>query len=59
MTKTTEKKTTSFEEQAAKEARREYYRAWRAANKDKVKAINERYWVKKGLQAAGNTGGDK
>ncbi|MBR1433030.1 MAG: phosphatase [Ruminiclostridium sp.] len=49
----------SEEERAAIEARREYYRKWRAANKDKVNAINERYWVKKGLQAAGNTGGDK
>lgn len=25
-------------------ARREYQRKWRAANKDKVKANNQRYW---------------
>ncbi len=31
-------------------ARREYQRAWRAANKDKVKAIQERYWIKKANQ---------
>lgn len=28
----------------AVEARREYQRKWRAANKDKVKANNQRYW---------------
>ncbi len=28
----------------AVEARREYHRKWRAANKDKVKANNQRYW---------------
>lgn len=57
--KCTEKRMLSEEERAAIEARREYYRKWRAANKDKVKASNQRYWVKKGLQAASNTGGDK
>lgn len=31
----------------AKEARREYMRAWNAANKDKVKAKNARYWEKR------------
>lgn len=30
----------------AKELRREYARKWRAANPDKVKAANERYWLK-------------
>lgn len=28
----------------AVEARREYQRRWRAANKDKVRANNQRYW---------------
>lgn len=31
----------------AAEARRAYYRAWRAANKDKVKQYNEVYWQRK------------
>ena len=31
----------------AKEARREYMRAWTAANPDKVKAKNARYWEKR------------
>lgn len=31
----------------AKEARRAYYRAWRAKNKDKVRASCERYWTKR------------
>ena len=47
----------SVEEQAAIEARREYYRKWRAANKDKVKAKNERYWIKKGMKVIGNSDG--
>ena len=28
------------------EARRAYFRAWRAANKDKVREHNRRYWEK-------------
>lgn len=31
----------------AKEARRAYQRAWRAANKDKIRKQNIRYWEKK------------
>lgn len=31
----------------ALELRREYVRAWRNANKDKVKRYNETYWMKK------------
>ena len=31
-------------EQKAILARREYQRQWRAANKDRVKAYNQRYW---------------
>ncbi|WP_180269514.1 hypothetical protein [Clostridium paraputrificum] len=34
-------------EQQAREARNAYMRAWRAKNKDKVKAAQERYWEKK------------
>ncbi len=34
----------------AKEARKEYARKWRTANKDKVKAAQERYWNNKGEQ---------
>lgn len=33
-------------ERKAVEARREYQRQWRAANKDKVKANNQRYWLR-------------
>ena len=32
----------------ASAAKREYMREWRANNRDKVKAANERYWAKKG-----------
>ena len=31
----------------AKKARREYRKQWYEANRDKVKAYNERYWEKK------------
>lgn len=31
----------------AKEAKRNYIRKWRKANPDKVRAANERYWLKK------------
>lgn len=33
-------------ERKAIEARREYHRKWREANKDKVKRNNQRYWEK-------------
>ena len=29
------------------ELRREYYRAWRKKNRDKIKESNQRYWEKK------------
>lgn len=38
----------------AKEMRRAYKRAWNKANKDKVKAAQDRYWEKKAA-AQGNT----
>lgn len=31
----------------AAEARRAYYKRWRAANKDKVKQYNQAYWQRK------------
>ena len=34
-------------EQKAKELQAEYHRKWRAENKEKVAAINKRYWKKK------------
>lgn len=40
----------SAEERAAIEARREYQRKWRAANRDRVRIHNERYWKKKGAE---------
>lgn len=36
----------------AKEARRQYMRAWQRANPEKRKAARERYWEKKAQQAA-------
>lgn len=40
-----------------KHQRNEYAKRWRAANKDKVKAAQERYWAKK--VAANGGGGDE
>jgi hypothetical protein len=34
-----------------KRAKRAYQRAWRKANKDKVRETNKRYWMKKAQQA--------
>ena len=34
-------------QEKARQARNLYYRKWRAANKEKVKEINARYWAKK------------
>lgn len=33
--------------EAAKAARRQYQKEWRAKNKDKIKATMDRYWEKK------------
>lgn len=35
------------EEISAREARNAYMKLWRAENKEKVKAANQRYWAKK------------
>jgi len=37
-------------EDAVKAEKRAYHKAWRDANKDKVRAKNERYWLKKATQ---------
>lgn len=37
-------------DEKAKEARRAYSNAWRAANKDKVREYNQRYWKRKAEQ---------
>lgn len=34
-------------EELAREERLAYFRAWRAANKDKVKQHNQNYWLRK------------
>lgn len=36
----------------ARKERNRYHREWRAKNKDRVKAINTRYWAKKALERA-------
>ncbi len=33
-----------------KEAQRAYKKQWRSQNKDKVKASNQKYWLKKALE---------
>lgn len=42
----------SNEEAAARAARAAYMRKWRAANKDKVKAINQSYWARRAAREA-------
>lgn len=39
--------TLSAEKRAAIEARRAYQREWRAKNRDKIRASEERFWLKK------------
>lgn len=39
----------------AREARRAYKRAWNRANRDKVKAAQERYWERKTAADKKNT----
>lgn len=40
----------SEEERRAIEARRAYQKQWRAANRDKVKENNRRFWLKKAAE---------
>lgn len=42
---------TTLEKRAAEE-RREYYRQWRAKNKDKVRESNRRYWERRAAKKA-------
>lgn len=37
--------------EAAKLAKRAYFREWKKANRDKVRAYQERFWEKKALAA--------
>ena len=37
-------------EDLAREERLEYYRNWRAKNKEKVKESNRKYWERKALE---------
>ena len=39
--------------EAAKEAKRAYFRKWKKANRDKVKAYQARYWEKKAKEQEG------
>lgn len=43
--------------EAAVEARKEYYRQWRAKNRERVKEYNRSYWARK-AQAAERSGGE-
>ena len=42
------------EKEAIKQAQREYKAEWRKKNKDKVKAANNRYWLKKAAERKNN-----
>lgn len=46
-------------DEKAKEARRAYSNAWRAANKDKVREYNQRYWKRKAEQMQQNADQEK
>ena len=37
-------------DEVVKNERREYYRKWRAANKDKVRQHNRNYWKKRAMK---------
>ncbi len=39
---------------AAKEAKRQYYRDYRAKNKEKIQETNNRFWEKKAKEAQQN-----
>ncbi len=42
---------TNTEKELVQNAKREYARKWRAENRDKVKAANERYWLRRAEKA--------
>ncbi len=50
----TDLNTLPAEEQKAIEVRRAYQRQWRAANKEKVKEHNRRFWIKKAAEQQKN-----
>ena len=39
-------------DEAAREARNAYYREWRKKNPEKVRAANEKYWIRKAEETA-------
>ena len=41
---------TEFEMQLVREARRKWARDYRKANPEKIRAANERYWLKRALR---------
>lgn len=41
-------------EKKVADAKKEYYRKWRANNKEKIKESNRKYWLKKANQNAKN-----
>lgn len=43
---------------AATEAKRAYMRKWRAENKDKVKAHQQKYWERKAIELLRKEGGN-
>lgn len=43
------------EKRIAAAARNAYARKWRAANKSRVRAINENYWLRKAVKEAAST----
>lgn len=45
-------------DEKAKEARRAYSNAWRAANRDRVREYNRRYWERKAAQMQKKPNGD-
>ena len=44
--------------EAARIAKREYFRKWKKANRDKVRAYQERYWEKRAQAAEGDPVGE-
>lgn len=45
--------TTEQAREAGKAARRAYYREWAKKNRDKLKANQERYWIRRAEREAG------
>lgn len=43
-------------DERAKEARRLYFREWQRANKDRVRAAQERYWTRKAQELEQKSG---